>query len=260
MIDGQDFLDYVSATTQHQANIKNPLMGFIDYTFNPSLYPTEWPRVIVDGQGLSERSYPCISSYHPQPGDRVVMMPVGSGHVILGAVLENPTPRLAPGTLVFKASASIGQSIPPGVYDWAITWDIVDLDLFECWIGELSPTEDYRGRWSPPVPGWYTLSGTVSWASNSSGWRGSMWRVNGEVINGGFQRNNAASSGTSQATARTISVELNGSSDYVQLCACQNNSSDSNLNLSDGNVDTWSSMQVVYSGPGSLNEQFPSVE
>lgn len=259
MIDGQDFLDYVSATTQHQTNVKNPLMGYIDYEFDVSMYPTEWPRVIIDGQGLSERTYPCMSSYLPQPGDRVTMLPVGSGHVILGAVLDNPTPRLTPGTLVFKASTSLGQSIPTSDHTVAILWNIIDLDLLGGWVGDTGFSgEDFRGRWSPPVEGWYTLSGTASWVTNSTGWRSTMWRVNGGIVNGGFRRTNAASGGTSQVTARTISVYLNGSGDYVELCAGHNVGSD--LSLTTSSVDTYPDIQVVYSGPGSLNQQPPSVE
>lgn len=260
MIDAQSFLDQVSATTQFQANVKQSLMGYIDYSFDPSLYPNEWPRVIVDGQGLSERPYPCVSSYHPRPGDRVAMMPVGSGFLILGAVLDNPTPRLTPGTLVFQATVDTSgtmQSIPTGTLT-PINWDIIKLDLLGGWVGNTGfPGEDFRSRWTPTVPGWYTFSGAVSYSGNSTGTRVAYWMSNGVGLDHGYNR--LSPPGTAHATvlARTSSFYLNGSSDYIALGAEQN--SGVTLTMSNGG-GLRSHMEVTYAGPGDLNESLPSVE
>lgn len=136
MISPEAFLDQVSATTQYQANIKRSLMGYIDPAFDPDLYPSEWPKVVIDGQGLSNRTYPCLSSYYPIPGDRVVMSPVGSSYVVIGAVQDNPTPRLTPGTLVFSAYSQQNQSIGSGAANATkVIWDNVQLDLLGGWIG-----------------------------------------------------------------------------------------------------------------------------
>jgi hypothetical protein len=259
MISPEEFLDLTSATANHRAGIKRTLMGYIDYNFDINTYPTEWPKVIIDGQGLSQRTYPCLSTYFPRPGDRVVMVPVGTGHVIVGAVLDNPTPPLQPGTLVFKASTDLGQSFPSGgSQNVAILWNIIDLDLLGGWAGNIGSGEDFRGRWAPTVPGWYRLSGTASWVTDTSGWRSTMWRVNGAVVHGGFQRVDAASGGTSQIPARTISVYLNGSGDYLELCAGQNTGD--NLSLTSASIDVLPHMEAVYVGPGELNVPLPSVE
>lgn len=263
MIDGQDFLDYVSATTQHQTNIKNPLMGYIDYGFDVSMYPTEWPRVIIDGQGLSERTYPCMSSYLPQPGDRVVLLPVGSGHVILGAVLDNPTPRLLPGTLVFRAYSQQGQTVGSGAGGaTAVLWDNVSLDLLGGWAGDLGPEwADLRSRYTPTVPGWYTFRGSVTWdeadvtiADNH--YRSANWSINGSVPYPGASRNSPVNQ-YHMTNARTISYYMNGSSDYIELIAAQS-SGGSSLNMI---VNTFApSIEATYAGPGSLSEQLPSME
>lgn len=263
MIDGQDFLDYVSATTQHQTNVKNPLMGYIDYEFDVSMYPTEWPRVIIDGQGLSERTYPCMSSYFPQPGDRVVLLPVGSGHVVLGAVLDNPTPRLLPGTLVFRAHSQQNQTVNSGSANAvAVLWDNVTLDLLGGWAGDLGPGwDDLRSRYTPTVPGWYTFRGAVTWSSAGEAigdnfYRSANWSINGSVPSPGAGRNSPVNQ-NHVTNARTISYYMNGSSDYIELVASQFTDGTS-LNLQ---INTFApNIEVTYAGPGSLNEQFPSVE
>lgn len=260
MIDAQSFLNQISATTQYQADIKKPLMGFVDYSFDPSSFPTEWPRVIVDGQGLSNRSYPCVSSYHPQPGDRVVMMPVGSGFVILGAVLDNPTPRLAPGTLVFQATLDISgtmQSIPSGALT-PINWDTVEIDLLGGWVGNTGfDGGDFRSRWFPTVAGWYTFSGAVSYSGNATGTRVAYWMRNGAGLDHGYNRVQPPGSAHATVLARTSSFYLNGSTDYIELGAEQN--SGVTLTMSNG-AGLRSHMEVTYAGPGDLNEELPTVE
>lgn len=263
MIDGQDFLDYVSATTQYQTNIKNPLMGYIDYEFDTSMYPTEWPRVIIDGQGLSERTYPCVSTYLPQPGDRVTLLPVGSGHVILGAVLDNPTPRLAPGTLVFKAYSQQGQSVGSGAGGaTAVIWDSVELDLLGGWVGDTGFSGgDFRSRYTPTVPGWYTFRGSVTWANADvaiadNHYRSANWSINGSVPTPGASRS-APVNQNHMTNARTITYFMDGSSDYIELVAVQF-SGGSSLSMI---INTFApSIEVTYAGPGSLNAPLPSVE
>lgn len=254
-INPEDFFGQVGATTEHQLNLKKSLAGYIDHGFDPSRYPSEWPRVILDGQGLSARTYPCLSSYHPMPGDRVVLSPLGAGHVIIGAVQDIPDRKLLPGTLVFKARCDLGVTTPNGSFA-PIPWNEVDFDLLGGWIGVDQLGADFRSMYRPPVAGLYKLSGTTSYSSNSSGWRATSWHVNGSVIPGGFSRT-VATTGTVQSHARNITVELNGINDYVEMHSSQNSGGD--LALAATN-DTMPHVEIVYVGPGSLTEPLPSIE
>lgn len=258
-INPEDFFDQIGATTEHQLNLKKSMAGYIDHDFDPATYPSEWPRVLLDGQGLSARTYPCLSSYHPIPGDRVLLEPFGSGHVIIGAVQEVPDRQLLPGTLVFQANHSLGTSIANSTTT-PIIWNNVNLDLLGGWVGDTGfDGGDFRNQYRPTIPGWYRLDGTVSYATSATGWRSAAWYLNGAAMDRGWYRVTASgTTGTVQAHARSISVELNGINDYVQLWTSQN--SGGALSLTSGTPDTHSHIEIVYMGPGSLTDPLPSVE
>lgn len=257
MISPEEFLDLTSATANSRAGVKRALMGYIDYDFDVNTYPTEWPRVIIDGQGLSERTYPCLSSYTPIPGDRVVMVPVGTGHVIIGATLNNPTPRLLPGTVVFQATSTLAQVIPSGT-DVPVIWDEVSLDLLGGWVGMMNVNEDFRSQYRPTVAGWYKLEGAVGYTTNNSGWRSSIWKVNGTAVQGGTSRTTSATTNAGMVSnARSTTVFLNGVSDYVELIANHNVGEGLALNATSA---FFPHVTITYSGTGSVNELLPSVE
>ena len=45
------------------------------------------PKIQFDGEdALSEKSYPCISSYTPKPNDRVLMVRLNGTQVVLGSI------------------------------------------------------------------------------------------------------------------------------------------------------------------------------
>lgn len=111
------------AQLSSQAAADNPIpkvrLGYIDHSFDVTKYPQIKPRVVMDGQGMSDKGYTCISSYDPIPGDRVVLVPVGTSYVIIGAV-DNPgivsevqkasRSLIYPGTLLFSANShGVGQ-------------------------------------------------------------------------------------------------------------------------------------------------------
>lgn len=67
-------------------------LAVIDPAYVASSYPTTLPRVTFEGEDtVTDKRYPVISrSYIPGPSDRVVMIPIGHTHVIVG-VLEPAT-------------------------------------------------------------------------------------------------------------------------------------------------------------------------
>lgn len=275
-INPEDFFDQIGATTEHQLNLKKNMAGYIDWDFDPSNYPNEWPRVILDGQGLSARTYPCLSSYQPMPGDRVILEALGSGHVIIGAVQDIPDRKLLPGTLVFKAYYNGAGTITPATANGIhIPWDNIELDLLAGWVGpvpsvagdESGPAVDYSSRYMPSVPGWYQLSGRVGYtgeniAINNTNYLSANWHVNGSVPYGGASRAAAIQNQNQIVPAMTISVYLNGSTDYVELHtfygAAPNGVAPSTRTLA---TNTFApSMEARYMGTGSLTEPLPTIE
>lgn len=276
-INPEDFFDQIGATTEHQLNLKKNMAGYIDWDFDPSNYPNEWPRVILDGQGLSARTYPCLSSYQPMPGDRVILEALGSGHVIIGAVQDIPNRRLLPGMLVFKARSNQGQVIGTGAANaQEVYWDNIDLDLLSGWIGavpsvagdESGPATDYSARWTCTVAGWYQLSGAIGWANATSypaptpaanSYRSANWRVNGadDITIPTAGRNFPIGSQNHMTPARTTNVEFEVG-DYVELRAIQQSPSSAQVQLA---TNTFApTMEITYVGPGSLTEPFPTIE
>lgn len=219
MINAQDFLDQVAAVTKHQVGSQKVRIGFIDYEFDETKYPQEWPRVNLDGEGMTNRGYQCISGYVPMRGDRVVLLPVGKTYVILGSVERSDRDLLVPGQLVFQATRTAVQSIPTGTTT-AIIWNSATYDR----IGGWSSSEN-SSRYTPPIPGWYEFSGTGSLMPNAGGsFRDVQWRFNG-VNNGPFSHSRHAHTGTTAAaamSARTRSYFMNGTTDYVELAINHN--------------------------------------
>jgi hypothetical protein len=89
-IDPQKFLNTVSQATRadfkKETSASRPIrLAVID----PS-YTSGNPRVTFEGEEtLSDKEYP-YANYTPAAGDRVVMLPLGTSYVIIGAVGESP--------------------------------------------------------------------------------------------------------------------------------------------------------------------------
>lgn len=280
-INPENFFDQIGATTEHQLNIKKNMAGYIDWDFDPTNYPNEWPRVILDGQGLSDRTYPCLSSYSPMPGDRVILEALGAGHVIIGAVQDIPDRKLLPGTLVFKARSQAAQLLGTGTANQQlIYWDTIDLDLLAGWVGPVpavtgaaaGPATDYSDRWTCQIPGWYTLSGTIGWAAPPSAptdpsepnpavnsYRSANWWINGSAADRipAASRNYPIRAQNQTSAARTATVWLD-EGDYVQLVAIQQTPSSFQIQVG---INTFAPhMEITYAGPGSLTAPLPSIE
>lgn len=79
MISPETFLQAV-----RQRGRKEPVVAL--GTIDPS-YMGGRPRVQFDGEGrYSERTYPYLASYTPQPGDRVLLVRAGRTWVVVGRI------------------------------------------------------------------------------------------------------------------------------------------------------------------------------
>lgn len=66
-------------------------LGTIDTGYDPDSYPGgTMPLVLFDGETvLSAKRYAVLPPYWPQPGERVVLLPVGNSHIIVGGLGES---------------------------------------------------------------------------------------------------------------------------------------------------------------------------
>ncbi len=102
------------------------------------------------------------------------------------------------------------------------------------WTGLLFDTEDddqdlwhslaaNTDRIVPQTPGWVRLSGGASFAINATGFRGTRWTLNGTAIPGTqIIVPNATASSATVVPARTIAVQVNGTTDIITLQVFQN--------------------------------------
>lgn len=84
----QDFLDLLSGHAERgrtsSADRPNRLAK-VDPAYVAGSFPGTLPRVTFEGEStLTVKGYNVAGSYAPQPGDRVLLVPVGNTYVILG--------------------------------------------------------------------------------------------------------------------------------------------------------------------------------
>lgn len=79
-----------------------------------------------------------------------------------------------------------------------------------------SNTDRYTARYA----GWYRVGGSVTWAGNTTGRRGTRWTVNGSVVAGSEQVQVATSTSGVGTHAASMMIFLN-ENDYLQLNAFQ---------------------------------------
>ena len=113
----------MSSQAQHDIKVPKVKLGYIDHDFDLGSYPQELPRVLFDGEGLSSRGYVCLDTYRPVPGDRVVLLPQGTGYIIVGSINQRTSQTLDPGQMVLSINnhrPSGQQSFSNGVYlEWS---------------------------------------------------------------------------------------------------------------------------------------------
>lgn len=143
------------------------------------------------------------------------------------------------GTLAALLVQTSVQSMPNNAFT-AITFNSETLDLLGA-----HDNSTNNSRYTPPVPGWYMFSGGVSFASNATGARAARWRKNGSDVDGADASVQALTAQSTSVTARVVPIQLNGSTDYVELVGYQ--LSGAALNTSATGPQS-STMVVVYSG------------
>ncbi|MGP4114651.1 hypothetical protein ACTWP5_27545 [Streptomyces sp. 4N509B] len=150
------------------------------------------------------------------------------------------------GRAVFSAYRDTAQSISSGgvgIAADALQWDNVALDLLGGW------TASTPSRYTATIPGRYRLEGAVSFQGSAAGdSRGCTWRVNGTVAEGGTSEPIASGSIANTSLtcgARDLTVVLNGTSDYVELCPFQ----DSGAALGTSGASRRPFISVTYVGP-----------
>lgn len=244
MIDPRSFLEAVSAKSQSDNPIRTHVLGTIDENYVPGSYPLEKPRVDIPGQGLSLKGYTCLNTYSPFPGDRVLMAPVGSDYVILGAINVQETPRLEIGTVVWEAGHG-DQTLNNNSSQYPF-WEDIRRDL----VGS-ARMRAQATRFHPTVPGWYSVGASVGFAPNPSGVRG-VWLAQNSTTNT-FNRVQVPGSApglTGLSTAPRL-LYFNGTTDYAFVGAVQN--SGGGLALS--NTDNPGCFYAIYQGDQKLQEE-----
>jgi hypothetical protein len=82
-----DFLRDVASFADNTNSVPKNKLARIDPDYDPAGFPTTLPRVIFDGERLLTRKrYHALSPYIPEPGDRVLMIPVSTSYLIAGSV------------------------------------------------------------------------------------------------------------------------------------------------------------------------------
>lgn len=82
-----EFFKSISEFSRAQDSVPVNRLARIDYDFDLADFPGVNPRVVFDGEKtVSSKRYRVLSPYIPEPGDRVLMTPVGNSYVIAGSV------------------------------------------------------------------------------------------------------------------------------------------------------------------------------
>ncbi|MFM9556212.1 glycine-rich domain-containing protein [Streptomyces caniscabiei] len=83
---------FTEANTASDVENRPIRLGRIDYDYDPADFLGGInPRVLFDGEKVvSQKRYTVMSGYYPLPGARVVLIPVGTTYMIIGAVAAAP--------------------------------------------------------------------------------------------------------------------------------------------------------------------------
>ncbi|MEV5943642.1 hypothetical protein [Streptomyces sp. NPDC051994] len=128
---------------------------------------------------------------------------------------------------LFSGVQGTAQSIPNGTWtSFTIDTELTDAD-------GIHSTVTNTSRVTPNVPGSYLLIGTSGWAGNVTGKRWVRLALNGAAINGTACGSDAHTSlNVGGHTTATI-VNLNGSTDYVEVQGQQASGGALNTNVTD---------------------------
>lgn len=147
------------------------------------------------------------------------------------AALYNATVRelnnFALGPPVFSGVQGTAQSIPNGAW----TSFTIDTELLDADGGHSTVTN--TSRYTATVPGTYLVIGTSGWAGNVTGKRWLRLALNGSAINGTACGSDAHTSLNVGGHATSTIINLNGSTDYVEVQGQQASGGALNTNVTD---------------------------
>ena len=136
----------------------------------------------------------------------------------------------APAFLAYQNSAqTIGSSVT--------TKFSIDTEVFDT-ANCFDHTTNYR--FTPNVAGYYLVGGSFRWSSNTTGDRQCMFYKNGAEIQT-FVRSPTASTGSCAYNYSTL-VEMNGSTDYLELYIYQNSGGNLTTLISGRSNSFWASL------------------
>lgn len=172
--------------------------------------------VTFDGEDdEAEITIPALSSYIPKLNDRVLLANKDGSWVILGSV---DTPAGAP--LCALTQGTTGTIVHTAAFA-TMFWDT---EVSDDW--GFHSTSTNASRVTPTVPGWYLVSGKVAFVSdtNGTGRRGAAIAKNGTRIDQLLFQ--APSSAAPYSPLPGTVVQMDGSTDYLEVQAFQESGAD----------------------------------
>lgn len=205
-------------------------------TIDPAYDPDDYllgimPRVTFDGEStLSTKFYPVMAPYHPFPGDRVVLIPVGITYLIIGSLDADSSQHIG-GNLAVEGDVGFGSSVGVQMqYEPALT-AVTDPSLgstgaihgFASRIGQLvnfGVAYLFNGTGVSPGSGRYDIA--LPWPINQGNVRVSASSGEGHVLGPAILQDDSASIvRMGVLVARTtnsayVYVDNNGSYGFIQ--------------------------------------------
>lgn len=155
-------------------------------------------------------------------------------------LLQGPdAPRI--GEVIFRARSTASFTFSDGSPE-TIPFSSEEWDTYG-----IHSTSSNTSRLKPVYPGKYRFTGGVAFQSNPTGSREAMFYLNGSPIAGSSGRVQAPSISTAGATvARPTTVQMNGTTDYVELVGAAYGASPTHFTTTHA-INT--SVEVQYVGP-----------
>lgn len=160
----------------------------------------------------------------------------------LNAYLRNPVRFL-----LARPAARLRQTSAQGVPNtsWEdINFQAEDLDTDPDGVGAHS-TSSNTPRFTARYPGWYSLTGSVTFLANSTGYRRARWAVNGSPVDG-TQNTSVPAAGVVAEVQPVSTIVALGVGDYVTLQGYQTSGSSLTTNVGATSGVSCSTMTVLW--------------
>lgn len=138
---------------------------------------------------------------------------------IVTAAFMNTNIRDAGNFLLGRPVAELRQAAAQSIATSAFVAFLLETEDLDTDNGHSTVTN--LSRYTGATPGWYRFSGGTSYATNATGKRYALWGLNGTNVNGTHANIPAITGNPSHVAARTKHIQLNGTTDYVELLGFQ---------------------------------------